>query len=204
MTEPFLALITPIGASGGAPQPPLGIWGPTDPGPTHPIAGYPWLANAAATATRYLGADRPTSDATDRDARTTTRHLGARTDPRPGWGLPTPQPPGGSLAAVCGCWSAAVYHAVAGHPSCSRQSWTRSIHRRGYIVAYMPSEGGYERITFTVEIPPPTTPTEPAFKGLMSYVAWRGITAHVQVFPLTTALIALRAGTKMRGKLGVV
>jgi len=25
-----------------APQPPLGIWGPTDPRPTHPIAGYPW------------------------------------------------------------------------------------------------------------------------------------------------------------------
>ncbi len=24
------------------PQPPLGIWGPTDPRPTHPIAGYPW------------------------------------------------------------------------------------------------------------------------------------------------------------------
>jgi len=34
--QPFLALITPL-ASTGEPQPP-GIWGPTDPRPSHPIA----------------------------------------------------------------------------------------------------------------------------------------------------------------------
>ena len=38
MTAPFLALITPIGETVTPPQPPLGIWGPTDPRPTHPIA----------------------------------------------------------------------------------------------------------------------------------------------------------------------
>jgi hypothetical protein len=37
--EPFLALITPIGTT-PPPQPPLGIWGPTDPRPTLPIAGW--------------------------------------------------------------------------------------------------------------------------------------------------------------------
>ncbi len=37
---PFLALITPIGTT-EPPQPPLGIWGPTDPRPSHPIAGVP-------------------------------------------------------------------------------------------------------------------------------------------------------------------
>ena len=53
MAQPFLALITPLGGGGGPvdpgysppwatptpPQPPLGIWGPTDPRPTNPIAG---------------------------------------------------------------------------------------------------------------------------------------------------------------------
>lgn len=38
MKAPFLALITPIGETVVPPQPPLGIWGPTDPRPTHPIA----------------------------------------------------------------------------------------------------------------------------------------------------------------------
>ena len=38
MAEPFLALITPLGAPPA--QPPLGIWGPTDPRPTQPIAGW--------------------------------------------------------------------------------------------------------------------------------------------------------------------
>lgn len=33
--QPFLAMIIPVGGS----QPPLGIWGPTDPRPTVPIAG---------------------------------------------------------------------------------------------------------------------------------------------------------------------
>jgi hypothetical protein len=47
MTQPFLALITPLSSDpprpdNSLPQPPLGIWGPTDPRPTHPIAGYPW------------------------------------------------------------------------------------------------------------------------------------------------------------------
>ena len=45
VSKPFLALITPVGDTGGGggpPEPPLGIWGPTDPRPTHPIAGYPW------------------------------------------------------------------------------------------------------------------------------------------------------------------
>lgn len=38
---------------------------------------------------------------------------------------------------------------------------------KGYLVAYMPkSDGsGYERITFLVEIPPPTVPTEPQPKA---------------------------------------
>ena|SRR5215831_7747904 len=41
MAQPILAYIVPV--SGGEPpgqpgQPPLGIWGPTDPRPTHPIA----------------------------------------------------------------------------------------------------------------------------------------------------------------------
>lgn len=41
--HPFLALITPIGGNGGEQppqQPPLGIWGPTDPRPTFPISGW--------------------------------------------------------------------------------------------------------------------------------------------------------------------
>ena len=29
--QPFFALITPLGGGGTEPQPPLGIWGPTDP-----------------------------------------------------------------------------------------------------------------------------------------------------------------------------
>lgn len=40
---PFLALITPIGGDGPVTppvQPPLGIWGPTDPRPTFPISGW--------------------------------------------------------------------------------------------------------------------------------------------------------------------
>lgn len=39
---PFLALITPIGDGPVTPptQPPLGIWGPNDPRPTVPIAGW--------------------------------------------------------------------------------------------------------------------------------------------------------------------
>ena len=41
MTAPFLALITPIGETVTPPQPPLGIWGPTDPRPTHPIVVPP-------------------------------------------------------------------------------------------------------------------------------------------------------------------
>lgn len=44
--QPFLALITPVGA---AEQPPLGIWGPTDPRPTPPVAGPgrpPWWGMA--------------------------------------------------------------------------------------------------------------------------------------------------------------
>lgn len=41
--HPFLALITPIGSGEQPPQPPLGIWGPTDPRPTPPIywPGFP-------------------------------------------------------------------------------------------------------------------------------------------------------------------
>jgi|SRR5580765_6023724 len=41
-SHPFLALITPItgGGGGGQPQPPLGMWGPNDPRPTLPIAGW--------------------------------------------------------------------------------------------------------------------------------------------------------------------
>jgi len=44
--QPFLALITPLteppggGGGGGGGQPPLGIWGPTDPRPTFPISGW--------------------------------------------------------------------------------------------------------------------------------------------------------------------
>jgi hypothetical protein len=39
--QPFLAMITPLtGDGGGLPQPPLGIWGPSDPRPTNPIAGW--------------------------------------------------------------------------------------------------------------------------------------------------------------------
>ena len=39
--QPFLALITPLGGSiEQPPQQPPGIWGPTDPRPTHPIAGW--------------------------------------------------------------------------------------------------------------------------------------------------------------------
>jgi hypothetical protein len=41
MPQPFLAMIIPVGSGGGA-EPPLGIWGPTDPRPAHPVAGYPW------------------------------------------------------------------------------------------------------------------------------------------------------------------
>jgi hypothetical protein len=37
---PFLALITPLAAPEQPPQPPLGIWGPSDPRPTLPIAGW--------------------------------------------------------------------------------------------------------------------------------------------------------------------
>ena len=37
--QPFLAMITPIGGT-EPPQPPLGIWGPSDPRPTNPIAGW--------------------------------------------------------------------------------------------------------------------------------------------------------------------
>lgn len=37
--QPFLALITPIGSE-VPPLPPLGTWGPTDPRPTNPIAGW--------------------------------------------------------------------------------------------------------------------------------------------------------------------
>lgn len=41
--QPFLALITPLtGDAVGGGQPP-GIWGPTDPRPTNPIAGVPGL-----------------------------------------------------------------------------------------------------------------------------------------------------------------
>jgi hypothetical protein len=42
MTAPFLALITPLGEQPPVqpPQPPLGIWGPSDPRPTLPIAGW--------------------------------------------------------------------------------------------------------------------------------------------------------------------
>ena len=46
---PFLALITPVGGESQPPQPPLGIWGPTDPRPTNPIAGPgrpPWWGMA--------------------------------------------------------------------------------------------------------------------------------------------------------------
>lgn len=41
--QPFLALITPLTGDGGSggPQPPLGIWGPTDPRPSPPIANAP-------------------------------------------------------------------------------------------------------------------------------------------------------------------
>ena len=37
--QPFLAMIIPV-TGGGGPQPPLGIWGPGDPRPTNPIAGW--------------------------------------------------------------------------------------------------------------------------------------------------------------------
>jgi hypothetical protein len=43
MNGPFLAMIIPVGGGApprpdqGLPQPPLGIWGPTDPRPSHPI-----------------------------------------------------------------------------------------------------------------------------------------------------------------------
>jgi hypothetical protein len=46
---PFLALITPVGGDTQPPQPPLGIWGPTDPRPTPPIANPgrpPWWGMA--------------------------------------------------------------------------------------------------------------------------------------------------------------
>jgi len=36
--KPFLATITPLTDPGGG-QPPLGIWGPTDPRPSNPISG---------------------------------------------------------------------------------------------------------------------------------------------------------------------
>jgi hypothetical protein len=54
------------------PQPP-GIWGPTDPRPTHPIVVPPG-GNWPQPPQPPLGIWGPT-------------------DPRPGWGLPTPQPP---------------------------------------------------------------------------------------------------------------
>lgn len=48
--EPFLALITPLAQPPTQPpQPPIGIWGPTDPRPTPPIAGPnrpPWWGMA--------------------------------------------------------------------------------------------------------------------------------------------------------------
>ena len=53
--DAFLAMIVPVGSTGGGPPVgppgvpthpiyyPPGIWGPTDPRPTHPIAGIPGL-----------------------------------------------------------------------------------------------------------------------------------------------------------------
>jgi hypothetical protein len=38
--DAFLALITPITTPTTPPQPPLGFWGPNDPRPTNPIAGW--------------------------------------------------------------------------------------------------------------------------------------------------------------------
>lgn len=66
---PFLALITPIGET-VTPQPP-GIWGPTDPRPSNPIAGMGPGGNFPGQPP--LGIWGPT-------------------DPRPGTGLPGPQP----------------------------------------------------------------------------------------------------------------
>lgn len=96
MTAPFLALITPIGGS----EPPLSIWGPTDPRPTPPVAGPgrpPWWGMAQDPG--YGVPLPPLGTWGPNDPRPTPPVAGPGRPPwwgmaqDPGYGVPLPQPP---------------------------------------------------------------------------------------------------------------
>lgn len=93
MTAPFLALITPIGETVTPPQPPLGIWGPTDP---RPGTGFPgpqpqppgiWGPNDPRPSNPIAGMG-PGGNFPGQPP----LGIWGPTDPRPGTGFPGPQP----------------------------------------------------------------------------------------------------------------
>jgi hypothetical protein len=102
--QPFLAMIMPVG--GGpypdntlpGPQPPTGgppgIWGPTDPRPTHPIAGVPPGGGGGQPPGIWGPTDpRPTPPIyIPPEGSPPPLGIWGPTDPRPGTGLPGPQP----------------------------------------------------------------------------------------------------------------
>jgi hypothetical protein len=118
MAQPFLALITPLSDARPdntlpVPQPPLGIWGPTDPRPTHPIympggpvdPGYspPWARPQPPYPDQGLPGSQPRPDHSlppfpshpiyiPPEGSPPPLGIWGPTDPRPGYGLPGPQP----------------------------------------------------------------------------------------------------------------
>lgn len=85
-------------ASGPGPQPPLGFWGPGDPRPTFPIAGWnpgtgawpPPPTTPGGPPLRILGAQRSAADAPDRGLAPGLGRMAAPADDAPGRRLATP------------------------------------------------------------------------------------------------------------------
>lgn len=139
-----------------APQPPLGIWGPTDPRPSHPIAGYPWPQPPSGGGPVDPGYSPPWA----RPWPPYPDNALPGGQPYPDNSLPGYQPrPDHSLppfATQLPIIPPQQPQPVPGDPS------------KAYLVAYVPKAdgSGHERITFTVEYPLPSEPpTEATPKG---------------------------------------
>ena len=168
--QPFLALITPLsgeGGGGGGGQPP-GIWGPTDPRPTHPIAGFPWPGQPSQPGVPTHPIYNPPYPDIGLPGGQPYPDQGLPgSQPRPDQGLPgnQPYPDQGLPGRQPGIWgpndprpTPPIY--IPGQPVIPEPGDPTKAH----IIVYVPGKGAVKFLVDLTTLPQRPDPTEPAPK----------------------------------------